>query len=102
MESFAKNLIKRPLQLLAWSLALFVASQSFIVAMFFSAVVFFYLKEKATQGKKVVPAAPKVATPENAADSKPAAVEPTTPPEKQYARSAVVTPIRRTGTHDRS
>ena len=52
MKSFAKNLIKRPLQLLAWSLALFVASQSFIVAMFFSAVVFFYLKEKALQGKK--------------------------------------------------
>ncbi|MGN8554569.1 UNVERIFIED_CONTAM: hypothetical protein OHV15_18495 [Microbacterium sp. SLM126] len=49
MESFANNLIKRPLKLLAWSLALFAASQSFIVAMFVSAVLFFYLKEKAVQ-----------------------------------------------------
>lgn len=102
MESFANNLIKRPLKLLAWSLALFAASQSFIVAMFVSAVVFFYLKEKAVQWSKVVPAAPKVATPKKPVDSRESAADTAQPPVKQYERSAVVTPIRRTGTHDRS
>jgi hypothetical protein len=102
MESFATNLIKRPLKLLAWSLALFAASQSFIVAMFVSAVLFFYLKEKAVQWSKVVPAAPKVAMPEKSADAQTSVGQTPQPPEKQYERSAVVTPIRRTGTHDRS
>ena len=101
MESFANNLIKRPLKLLAWSLALFAASQSFIVAMFVSAVLFFYLKEKAVQWSKVVPAAPKVSTPDTPAERKATPVQPAQPPETQYERSAVVTPIRRTGTHDR-
>ncbi|MWL91427.1 hypothetical protein [Cupriavidus sp. SW-Y-13] len=102
MESFANNLIKRPLKLFAWAMALYAASQSFLVAMFLTAVLFFFLKEKAVQWSKVVPAAPKVATPEKAADKEPSVGESTQPPEKQYERSAVVTPIRRTGTHDRS
>ncbi|RZT35397.1 hypothetical protein [Cupriavidus agavae] len=101
MESFANNLIKRPLKLCAWAMALYVASQSIIVAMFVMAVLFFYLKEKAVQWSKVVPAAPKVATSDKP-ESKTSIVEPTRPPETQYERSAVVTPIRRTGSDNRS
>jgi len=102
MESFANNLIKRPLKLLAWAMALYVASQSFIVGAFVAAVVFFYLKEKAMRWSKVVPAAPKVSTPDASVKPQATADQHAQPPEKQYARSAVVTPIRRTGTHDRS
>ncbi|ELA00350.1 hypothetical protein ACUXQ2_006392 [Cupriavidus metallidurans] len=102
MESFANNLIKRPLKLLALAMVLYLASQSFIVGLFVAVVGFFYLKEKAIQWSKVVPAAPKVSMPDASAKPQATAEQPVRPPEKQYERSAVVTPIRRTGTHDRS
>lgn len=102
MESFANNLIKRPLKLCAWAIALYAASQSFIVGMFVCAVLFFYLKEKAVQWSKVVPAAQKVSMPDRPAETQTQTAPPAQPPEQQYERSAVVTPIRRTGTHGRS
>ncbi|WP_354676597.1 hypothetical protein [Cupriavidus plantarum] len=102
MESFANNLIKRPLKLLAWAVALYLASQSFIVGMFFCAVAFFFFKEKVTQWSKTVPAAPKVSTPDPAASRSSVTDDAVSRPEPQYARSAVVTPIRRTGTSNRS
>nr|WP_315597956.1 hypothetical protein [uncultured Cupriavidus sp.] len=102
MESIANNLIKRPLKLFIWAMLLYVASQSFIVGLFVAVVGFFYLKEKAIQWSKVVPAAPKVSMPDAPAKSQATVEQPAQPPEKQYERSAVVTPIRRTGTHDRS
>lgn len=102
MESFANNLIKRPLKLLALAMVLYLASQSFIVGVFVTIVAFFFLKEKAIQWSKVVPAAPKVSMPDVPAKPQATAEQPAQPPEKQYERSAVVTPIRRTGTHDRS
>ncbi|MBP0624748.1 hypothetical protein [Cupriavidus consociatus] len=102
MESFAKNMISRPLKLSAFCMALYLASQSFIVGVFFAAVGFFYLKEKVLQWGKAVPAAPKVSMPEHDSKRKPTNDQVAESPEQKYARSAVVTPIRRTGTHDRS
>lgn len=105
MESFAENLIKRPLKLAGLCVVLYLASQSFLVGVFVAAVAIFFLKEKAVQWSKVVPAAPKVSMPEHASSPKAAAAQPakeTEPTERLYERTAVVPPIRRTGTHDRS
>ncbi|WP_439672820.1 Copper transporter (plasmid) [Cupriavidus necator] len=102
MESFANNLIKRPLKLFAFCMALYLASQSLIVGVFVAAIAFFYLKEKALQWSRAVPAAPKVSMPEHNSTPKPSHDQPAEPSERKYERSAVVTPIRRTGTHDRS
>ncbi|TDF58127.1 hypothetical protein [Cupriavidus sp. L7L] len=102
MESFANNLIKRPLKLFAFCMALYLASQSFIVGVFIAVVAFFYSKEKTLQWSRAVPAAPKVSMPEHTSMPKPSHDQPAEPSERKYERSAVVTPIRRTGTHDRS
>ncbi|SPK77434.1 conserved protein of unknown function (plasmid) [Cupriavidus taiwanensis] len=101
MESFVTNLIKRPFQLFMFCMVLYVASQSFIVGAFVTVVGLSFLYHRGVAWSKAIPAAPKVSMPDNLSKSKPEAEE-MPEPECQYERSAVVTPIRRTGTHDRS
>ncbi|ODV40539.1 hypothetical protein AWV79_06855 [Cupriavidus sp. UYMMa02A] len=97
MESFVPNLIKRPFQLLMLCMVLYVASQSFIVGAFVAVVGISFLYHRAVAWNKAIPAAPKVSMPDDMSKSKQEAQ-----PERLYERSAVVTPIRRTGTHDQS
>lgn len=101
MESFVTNLIKRPFQLLMFCMVLYMASQSFIVGAFVTVVGLSFLYHRGVAWTKAIPAAPKVSMPDDVSKSKPD-VELMAEPERQYERSAVVTPIRRTGTHDRS
>ncbi|SDD57646.1 hypothetical protein SAMN05216345_111109 [Cupriavidus sp. YR651] len=102
MESFANNLIKRPLKLFMLCMVLYLATQSFVVGLFVAVVGLSFLYQKAVAWSQVVPAAPKVSTPDYQSSSKPEVQQMFVQPELQYERSAVVTPIRRTGTHNRS
>lgn len=103
MESFVNNAFKRPFKLFMLCMVLYMASQSFVVGTFVSIVGISYLWHRFTGRSNVVPAAPKVSMPEQSVKSKPQAEhQQAEPPEQSYERSAVVTPFRRTGTHDRS
>lgn len=101
MESFANNAIKRPFKLFMFCMVLYIASQSFIVGVFIGFVGLSYLYHRFIAIGNKTPAAPKVSMPESAERPK-APTAPAEPPEQQYERSAVVTPIRRTGTDRRS
>nr|WP_315591831.1 hypothetical protein [uncultured Cupriavidus sp.] len=99
---FLTNLVKRPLQLLLLCMVLYLASKSFVVGLFVAIVGVSFLYSKAVSFNRSVPAAPKVSMPDYPSKSKPQTPQPEEQPEQQYERSAVVTPIRRTGTHDHS
>ncbi|CAG9186008.1 hypothetical protein [Cupriavidus pampae] len=101
MESLA-NLFKRPLQLLVICMVVYLASKSFPVGVFVTVVGISYLYNKAVNSSRSIPAAPKVSMPDYPTKSKPEAPQPEEQPERKYERSAVVTPIRRTGTDNRS
>ncbi|CAG9186913.1 hypothetical protein [Cupriavidus pampae] len=101
MESLA-YLVKRPLQLLVLCMVLYLASQSFPVGLFVTVVGVSYLYNKAISSSRSVPAAPKVSMPDYPSTLKSEAPQPEEQPEQLYQRSAVVTPIRRTGTNNRS
>lgn len=101
MEFFT-DLIKRPFKLLMLCMVLYLASQSFVVGLFVAIVAVSFMYQKVVAIGRTVPAAPKVSMPDYPSKSKPEAPQPEKQPEQQYERSAVVTPIRKTGTHDRS
>jgi len=101
---YLPNLVKRPLQLLAICLVLDLATKSFVVGLLVAIVGASFLYNKIASFNRTVPAAPKVSMPDYPSKSKPQAAQPEDQPEQQYEyeRSVVVTPIRRTGTDDRS
>ncbi|XQM39488.1 Copper transporter (plasmid) [Cupriavidus sp. H19C3] len=101
VESLA-YLVKRPLQLLALCMVLYLASQSFPVGVFVTIVGISYLYNKAVLTSRSVPAAPKVSMPDSPSRPKADAPQAEEQPEQRYERSAVVTPLRRTGTDNRS
>lgn len=101
MESLA-NLIKRPFQLVMLCMVFYLASKSFVVGVFVTIVGASFLYQKLVSFNRSVPAAPKVSMPDYPSKSKPMAPQPEEQPEHHYERSAVVTPIRRTGTDNRS
>ncbi|MGX6566059.1 hypothetical protein [Cupriavidus necator] len=101
MESFVANLIKRPFKFFMLCMVLYMASQSFIVGAFVTVVGLSFLYHRAMAWNKAVPAAPKVSMPDTS-KSKHEVQQVVDPLEQPYERSAVVTPIRRTGTHDHS
>ncbi|WP_020206972.1 hypothetical protein [Cupriavidus sp. WS] len=101
MESFVNNAIKRPFKLFMFCMVLYLASQSLIVGIFLTIVATSWLYHRFIALGSKTPAAPKVSMPESTERAKaPEAV--VEPPELQYERSAVVMPIRRTGTARRS
>ncbi|RWA55698.1 hypothetical protein AU476_06195 [Cupriavidus sp. UYMSc13B] len=102
MEFFVTNLIKRPFKLFMLCMVLYAASQSFIVGLFVAVVGVSFLYYRAVAWSKAVPAAPKVSMPGPSSNSKQESQPTVERREQPYERSAVVTPIRRTGTHDRS
>lgn len=99
---FLSNLVKRPIQLLVLCMVLYLASMSFVVGVFVTIIGTSFLYQKLLSFNRTVPAAPKVAMPDSPSKPRPQMPQPMEQPEQQYERSAVVTPIRRTGTHDRS
>lgn len=101
MESVVTNLIKRPFKFFMLCMVLYMASQSFIVGSFVTVVGLSFLYHRAMAWNKAIPAAPKVSMPDMQSKSK-HETQQMAEPEKLYERSAVVTPIRRTGTYDRS
>ncbi|AQV99460.1 hypothetical protein BJN34_36925 (plasmid) [Cupriavidus necator] len=101
MESFVTNLIKRPFQFFMLCMVIYMASQSFIVGAFVTVVGLSYLYHRVMTWNKAVPAAPKVSMPDIQSKSEHDAQQ-MAEPEQPYERSAVVTPLRRTGTYDRS
>ncbi|BDB30096.1 MULTISPECIES: hypothetical protein [Cupriavidus] len=102
MESFVTNLIKRPFKFFMLCMVLYMASQSFIVGAFVTVVGLSFLYHRAMVWNKAVPAAPKVSMPDTQSKSKHESHQVGDPLEQPYERSAVVTPLRRAGTHDRS
>ncbi len=100
VESLA-HLVKRPLQLLVLCMVLYLASQSFPVGVFVTVVGISFLYNKAVNSSRSIPAAPKVSMPDYPSKPKADAPQPEEQPERKYERSAVVTPIRRTGTDNR-
>ncbi|MFC4524706.1 hypothetical protein [Cupriavidus pinatubonensis] len=101
MESVVTNLIKRPFKFFMFCMVLYMATQSFIVGAFVTVVGLSFLYHRAMAWDKAVPAAPTVSMPDSQSKSKHQAHE-MAEPEKRYERSAVVTPLHRTGTYDRS
>lgn len=102
MESFVTNLIKRPFKFFMLCMVLYMASQSFIVGALVTVVGLSFLYHRVIAWNKAIPAAPKVSMPDIQSKSKHEAQEMAEPKQQPYERSAVVTPIRRTGTYDRS
>lgn len=101
MSSFS-DLIKAPIRLLLFCMVLYLASKSFPVGVFVTIIGLSYLYQRLVSFNRTVPAAPKVSMPDYPSNAKPKAPLVDVPPEQEYERSAVVTPIRRTGTHHRS
>lgn len=101
MESVISNLIKRPFKLFMLCMVLYVASESIIVGVFVAVVGMHYLYRKVFGLTKGAVNATQAAKSDPSAKPK---QEPNVEVEFDvaYERSAVVTPIRRTGTHNRS
>lgn len=100
--SSLSDLIKAPLRLLLFCMVVYLASKSFAVGVFVTIIGLSYLYQRLASFNRTVPAAPKVSMPDYPSSAKPKAPLAEDPPEQEYERSAVVTPIRRTGTLHRS
>lgn len=108
-----KDVIKSPGKLLALCLVVYLASMSFFVCLFLGALGARWLHKKAKAleavereaARELADKAREHAQPEaqKGAASKapaPAASAVETPPKRQYAKSAVVIPLKKTGTRD--
>jgi hypothetical protein len=117
LEHFVKDVLKSPGKLVALCFVIYLASMSFFVGVFLAAAAVYWLREQLMIKAKALQAADaelerqradqardealRKATAANAAQTPatPAAASQSTP-ARQYARSAVVIPMKKTGTHD--
>lgn len=101
VESFMSNLIKRPFKLFMLCMVLYVASQSIIVGVFVAVLGMHFLYRQVLGQKQEAINANQAAKSDPSVKSK---LEPKVEAgfDMAYERSAVVTPIRRTGTQNRS
>lgn len=117
LELFVKDVLKSPGKLLALCFVIYLASMSFFVGIFLAAAAFYWVRKQLMLKARALQAADaelerqradqvrdealRKATAANAAQTPlaSAAASPATP-ARQYARSAVVIPMKKTGTHD--
>lgn len=117
LELFVKDVLKSPGKLLALCFVIYLASMSFFVGVFLAIATIYWLRKQLMLKAKALQAeeaeadrvraeqaredALKKAASTNAAQAPSApAAAPEATPIRQYARSAVVIPMKKTGTQD--
>lgn len=99
--SSLSELIKTPIRLLLFCMVIYLASKSLMVGVFVTIIGLSYAYQRLMSFNRTIPAAPKVSMPDYPSHGKSQEPNPADQSEHEYERSAVVTPIHRTGTHNR-
>lgn len=102
VESFVQRAITSPLRLVCYAMVLYMASQSFVVGGLLALIACSWLYHKIVGDSAKVPAAPDVIVkkPQASPMTETTVQEPEVT-QNRYAKSAVVMPFPRTGTHNR-